>query len=245
MVHTLGRQVDAVTFDCWGTLLAFERERPEGRHVRELALERAVRAAGLDLSETEIRERLSAAHSLHTDEWESARESGSPDMARWALEPLGITDPAITLTLVREFEEAALAEDVRPLDGAVDTLRALAERNIRLALVCDTGFSPGRIVRQLLDRVGLLEWLEVQVFSNEVGLPKPNAPVFHAALEGLRADPGNAVHVGDLLRTDVAGAREVGMGTVRIRHFNDDPAELPEADAVADSHAHLREILGL
>ena len=245
MVRALGRQVHAVTFDCWGTLLGFERELNVGRHIREIALERAARAAGLSPSEEEIRHQLTTAHSLHNDEWEAARATGSPEIARWALEPLGITDPDITQTLVRDFEEAALAENVQPLEGAVDTLRALAGHNVRLALVCDTGFSPGRVVRQLLDRVGLLEWLEVQIFSNEAGATKPHPPVFHAALDGLGARPANAVHVGDLLRTDIAGAREVGMGTVRIRHFNDDFADLPEADAIADSHAHLREILGV
>ena len=51
--------------------------------------------------------------------------------------------------------------------------------------------------------------------------------------------------MGDLRRTDVAGARALSMGTVRIRASHDDTSDLPEADAVADSHAHLCEILGL
>jgi FMN phosphatase YigB (HAD superfamily) len=49
--------------------------------------------------------------------------------------------------------------------------------------------------------------------------------------------------VGDLRRTDVSGGRGAGMGTIRIRAHYDDPIALPDADAVADSHAHLQEIL--
>jgi FMN phosphatase YigB (HAD superfamily) len=52
------------------------------------------------------------------------------------------------------------------------------------------------------------------------------------------------VHVGDLRRTDVAGARGVGMASVRIRAAHDDDSALPEGDHVAASHAELREILG-
>ena len=36
-----------------------------------------------------------------------------------------------------------------------------------------------------------------------------------------------------------------GMRTVRIRGYHDDTASLPDADQVADSHAHLLEILGI
>lgn len=245
MLRALDREIHAVTFDCWGTLLRFDREPEEARGRREGALARAVANAGLEVGRDEIAHLLAEAHRRHNDTWEAARATGSPEMARWALEPLGITDAAITKELIRDFQEAALANEVHALEGAVDTLRALAEREVGLALVCDTGFSPGRVVRLLLDRAGLLEWLQVQVFSDEAGLTKPRAPMFHAALDGLAARAEHTVHVGDLLRTDIAGARAVGMGTVRIRGFNDDPAALPEADAVADSHAHLCEILGV
>lgn len=38
--------------------------------------------------------------------------------------------------------------------------------------------------------------------------------------------------------------RGFGMGTVRLRAVHDDRSEHPEADAVADSHAQLLELLG-
>ena len=119
----------------------------------------------------------------------------------------------------------------------------LARAGVPCALVCDTGYTPGRIVRQLLKRADLLRGLGVQVFSNEVGVPKPATAIFDAALEALGADAHSSIHVGDLKRTDVAGARARGMSTVRIRQTHDDPARLPEADVVVDSHADLRAVL--
>ena len=239
-----GRAVRAVTFDCWGTLLLNE---PGGssHSLRRAALVRAAREGGRPLDEEKAPEVLHAAWLRHAEKWQNGESSGSPEIAQWALESLGIRDPALTERLATEFSEASLADSIPTLDGARDTLARLADRGLRRALICDTGFTPGRVVRELLDRVELLELLEVAVFSDEAGLPKPAARIFHRALEEIGSAPGESVHVGDLRRTDVAGARAVGMRSVRIRHVSDDTSELPEADVVADSHAHLCELLGL
>lgn len=52
--------------------------------------------------------------------------------------------------------------------------------------------------------------------SELVGARKPDAAIFHAALEPLDADPQTTVMVGDSLHRDRAGARGLGMGFVWI-----------------------------
>ena len=99
-------------------------------------------------------------------------------------------------------------------------------------------------MRELLDRHGLLAKLQATIFSDEWSLPKPHPKVFEAALDALGVAAEQAVHVGDLRRTDVAGARAVGMGTIRIKVANDDDSALEEADHVAESHADVLRILG-
>jgi len=232
----------AVTFDCWQTLLV-DRNLDAARELRTAALVEAAAARGIEVGAEAALAAIRTAHGRHVELWASGTGSGSPEMASWALASLGIADPALATALGRRFEDAGLAGDVEPLPGAGETLVALAQRGVRLALVCDTGFSGGRIVRQFLARVGLLEALEIQVFSDEVGVPKPHRRMFEAALRPLGVDPADTVHVGDLRPTDVAGGRGVGMGTVRLRAAHDDRSVHPEADAVADSHAHLQELL--
>jgi putative hydrolase of the HAD superfamily len=131
------------------------------------------------------------------------------------------------------------------LDGAEALLSALDTAGIPSVLVCDTGLTPGRVVRQLLDRLGLLRHLRVQAFSDEVGAPKPDARAFLAAIGPLGVDPKHVLHVGDLKRTDVAGARALGMRTVRIRARHDDATQMDDADDIVDSHAELAALLGL
>lgn len=170
--------------------------------------------------------------------------SGAGEIARWALASIGVADADVRAPdLARSFEDAALAGEVDPLPGAGDALERLRSRGVRVALICDTGMSPGRVVRELLRRAGLLDPLEVQIFSNEVGVPKPHPRMFERALAPLGVAPSHAVHVGDLRRTDIHGGRAFGMGTVRIRGAFDDTSALPDADAVVDAHSDLLETL--
>ncbi|MAE93900.1 MAG: hypothetical protein CL910_04505 [Deltaproteobacteria bacterium] len=180
------------------------------------------------------------------EDWEEGRASGAPEIATWALADLGLGEElAARAALVRDFEQASHSGRVLMVDGAGVLLQGLVGAGVRCALICDTGLTPGRVVRQHLDRLGLLPCLEVQVFSDETRRPKPHPEAFHAALEPLGVASGEAVHVGDLRRTDVAGARGIGMGTVRIRARYDDASELPDADRVVGSHAELGPLLGL
>lgn len=232
----------AVTFDCWQTLLR-DRHFERARELRTGALVEAATGRGVALAPGAAAEAIRTAHGRHVELWTRGVGSGSREIAGWALATVGIEDPTLAETLGRRFEEAGLAGDVEALAGAGETLAALAGRGVRIALVCDTGFSGGRVVRQFLARVGLLDALEVQIFSDEVGVPKPHRRMFEAALRPLGVAPEEAVHVGDLRPTDVAGGRGFGMGTVRLRAVHDDVSAHPEADAVADSHAQLLELL--
>lgn len=226
----------AVTFDCWGTLLT-ESGLDAARHRRIAAV--LEHADGLE--EAEVGRVLDEAWRAHLEAWRSGVQHGAPGMARHCVEALGLPGDGVADSLCRAFEEAGEAGNPAALDGARDTLRRLREAGVRMALVCDTGFSPGRVVRTFLERNGLAEHLEFCAFSNEVGVPKPDERMFRAALDALEVAPRDAVHVGDLRRTDIAGAKALGMGSVRITDANDDPPRegLPEADVVVGSHAEL------
>ena len=237
--------VAAVTFDCWQTLITEEDwERAHARRVE--ALLGAAREAGRPASPERAREAFDAAWNLHLEAWRSGRATGAPEVARDALLQLGCAEPHPALErLVSEYQEASHSSRVTALEGARETLAALARAGVRRALVCDTGLTPGRVVRRHLESLGLLSHLEVCVFSDEVGVPKPDPRAFRAALEPLGVAPARAVHVGELRRTDVAGARALGMGSIRLSDRNDDTSDRPEADAVAGSHAELQRLLGL
>jgi FMN phosphatase YigB (HAD superfamily) len=231
--------IRAVTYDCWGTLLK-DRDWEGAMTHRVGALLNYV-----ELDEPAARRLLEEAYARHDEAWKQIETFGPGRMAAYCLESQGIDDDDAIAELTRSFETASLVTGVDRVEGTIETLSALAEANIRIGLVCDTGFTPGRVVRERLDEQGLLAYLETTCFSDEVGVPKPGGDIFAKALAGLGARPPEAIHVGDLRRTDIAGAHDIGMHAARFRGVHDDPTDAPEAEIVLDRHEQLLEALGL
>jgi HAD superfamily hydrolase (TIGR01549 family) len=231
--------IRAVTYDCWATLLK-DRDWEGAMTIRVGALRRF-----LGLPESDAEALLLEAWRKHDEAWKQVETFGPGRMAAYCLEARGISDDDAIAELTRTFEQASLDTGVDAVDGARETLRALEAANVRRGLVCDTGFTPGRVVRRLLGEAGLGDLLEVLCFSDEVGVPKPGSDIFAKALAELGARPPEAIHVGDLRRTDIAGAREVGMHAARFRGVHDDRSDAPEADWVLDRHEELLEVLGV
>jgi len=232
--------VTAVTFDCWGTLI-FDRPDPDGTSALDLRVAAVARICELD--DERARALLSDAWTHHFERWRALESFGSPGMARYCLDGAGLDGPARLAELTEVFEEASSSNGVEVVPGAPETLEAVRRGGRPTALVCDTGFSPGRVVRRILAEKGMAEHLDVLAFSDEVGVPKPDARMFRHAIEGIGASPASSVHVGDLRRTDIAGAREYGMGTVRFTGVYNDDSDLPEADVVISSMNELPNVL--
>jgi FMN phosphatase YigB (HAD superfamily) len=205
---------------------------------------------GRELSAEEAVALMDASWNYHVGEWRGGRLCGPEGAAQWCLEQLGlIPDPESLDELAEAIATGTLDTGTAAVEGAAGALEALRHAGIATALICDTGFTPARCVREALRLHGLA--LDHYFFSDEVGMPKPHPPIFRAALEATRAVPGDAVHIGDLRRTDVAGAQAAGMASVRFAGVHDD-AWLAEdcrpdveADAVLYRWADLPELLAL
>ncbi len=117
--------------------------------------------------------------------------------------------------ITKEFEEAALKNPPPLVNGAKFVLESLYGKYL-IGLICDSGVTPGRMLRKVLAANGVLKYFNCTVFSDEVGYNKPHSLMFSEALEKLRIKAEEAVHVGDLLSTDVAGAKAAGMKAVWV-----------------------------
>ncbi len=93
-----------------------------------------------------------------------------------------------------------------------------------------------------LESDGLLEYFSAFTFSDETGFPKPDARMFERTLAALGATPEEAAHVGDTPRTDIAGAKALGLLAIRCAAA-EDHREPPEADFVIRDHRELPELL--
>jgi putative hydrolase of the HAD superfamily len=119
------------------------------------------------------------------------------------------------------------------LPAAAGLLDALRERGLKTGVVGNAWPEPGRVLRGDLARSGLLDRLDVVVFSTDLGVRKPDARLFRRALDELDVAPEDALFVGDRLEHDVRGAAAVGMKTMQALWFHvDADADGSEADFV-------------
>jgi putative hydrolase of the HAD superfamily len=92
------------------------------------------------------------------------------------------------------------------------TLAAMRDAGLQLGVISNT-FVPGFVHDRHLEMEGILGLLPVRVYSSEVGYRKPDRRIFEAALEELGVGAAETLFVGDLVKTDMIGARRVGMRT--------------------------------
>lgn len=92
-------------------------------------------------------------------------------------------------------------------------LGALRDRGIPLVVCSNWDVS----LHEVLERTGLSRYLDGVVTSAELGVSKPDPAPFRAALALVGAPPPDeALHVGDTVDEDVAGARAAGIPAVLI-----------------------------
>ena len=145
------------------------------------------------------------------------------------LAELGIEDPDSFIDA--EHEVWLGAHQV--LASAQALLEALLARGLRTGLVANSWPDPARVLRADAERYGLAPYLDVQVWSEEVGARKPEPAIFLRALAELGVEPVDAMYVGDRLDTDVAGAGALGMTTVQALWFRADDTRGGEPDFMA------------
>jgi putative hydrolase of the HAD superfamily len=236
---------EAVTFDFWNTVMW---EEPGSLKVRRLHLwADAFAAAGSPVGPAELEAPHDAAHRRYEECWRANTQFRAEHAADLVLAELpGDQPPEARQILLDGYDEAGRRAAVHPSEGVEECLRALREAGVRIGIVCDIGLTPSRVVRELLEREGLLGLFDHTGFSDESGFYKPAPEAFLHALSGLGGiDPAQAAHVGDRLRTDVSGARALGMTAVRYNAVFDDHAGGPEAEIVTGDLRELPALLGV
>ena len=104
---------------------------------------------------------------------------------------------------------------VRHDPAAVPVLSALRERGIRTGLLSNTHW-PRDLHERWLSEAGLLELLDVRLYTSDMTHMKPHPEAFRALLGAVGVPAERAVFVGDRLRDDVSGAHGVGMRAVHM-----------------------------
>jgi len=121
--------------------------------------------------------------------------------------------------LTREFEPMMLQNSPPLKKGVKKTLEDLGP-DYQIGLISNTGVTPGKIISKVLDEYCILQFFEATIYSDETGLFKPHPKMFEIPLTKLNCRPLNAIHVGDMLETDIKGAKDYKMHTIWVNDRN-------------------------
>lgn len=219
--------IDGVLFDLDNTLCAYRRP---GDEILASAFERAGVEPLFTLAD-------------YLDAFEEHAPPGEPiDVQREACFVALATgaggDPEVGRTVAERYAEERDHGEVDPLPGALEALESLSQRH-RIGMV--TNGPPGMQGTKLA-ALGIDDAFETIVHAGHDTAPKPDPEPFHRALEALSVEPDRAVHVGNSLAADVAGAKAAGLRAAWLAESSGaDPGE-HAPDYVVESLAELAEL---
>lgn len=155
------------------------------------------------------------------------------DLTDRILDRVGLTgNQELRRSVTDLFEEGILVAPPALTPGLADVLPVLASE-YRIGIISDTHFSPGRVVLSLLERYEIRQYFSFLSFSDENGVSKPHPAMYHKIADSAGIPVTDLLHIGDMERTDITGARAIGAGSILYAGANLADLKSTTADAVA------------
>ena len=119
--------------------------------------------------------------------------------------------------IVKKLEDIML-NNPPPLKPNVKKTLEMLVPKYKIGLISDTGITPGRILKQALEYHEILQFFDTLIFSNEIGVYKPHPLPFQTALKNLEVLAEFSIHIGDLIDTDIVGAKNFNMRAIWVNN---------------------------
>jgi putative hydrolase of the HAD superfamily len=214
----MARQLEVVLFDLDDTLHddTSAVESAAEKVAREIAAEHGIDALAI--------KQAYIAHAEHfwkrlTAEQLATKLAGTRRrLWREALAEVGLTDDGTLAERSAGLYNEYRKRYFQPFPGAVDALRTLRERGLRLGILTN-GFAETH--REKISLLGFGDLFDAIFIADEVGMLKPDPLLFAHACERLGAPPSRCAMVGDRYERDVRGAMIAGLFTVWVNVRNE------------------------
>ena len=160
-----------------------------------------------------------ACEELDTETDRTGVQYGFVSRVRLALEKFGfrgtVTDEdlASVYARVREVQLSSL-DNMPSLTEAnlPEVFKRLTVCGFRIAVISNTGMTEGAELTEILDALGLGRYIDYHIYSDEVGVAKPNKGIFESLFAAADCAPFKVLHVGDNVQADFEGALMAGCG---------------------------------
>jgi len=211
----------AVTFDLWQTLI-FESEGASSMRSANRCqnVTKTLNKFGLEVSLKKVTSAVEETIDALLKIWDENKDITHRDQLQSVVKYALSSEVKLKEEWIPELSSAYISSlfDIPPYlnPDAKKTFQRLQKRDMRIGLICNTGITPGFALRRFLSHIGIAEYFESMIFSDEIGIRKPDPRIFRLAAKKLKIKPHEAIHIGDNLKTDVWGAMNAGF---RAIHF--------------------------
>jgi putative hydrolase of the HAD superfamily len=231
--------IKAVTFDLWNTI--FSEIHYGEQRVR--LLRDILATEGFRIETERVKTAYASAMKYFELAWgENRRHVDADELINHILATLGTKLTAkLRNQVVEGFESVILYNPPCLIEGAEIVLGSLSSLH-KIGLISNAGVTPGRILRIVLKKQKILNYFQCAVFSDEVGYHKPHSAIFREALKTLEVKPNETIHIGDMLETDIAGAKAIGMKAVWLSKGKDAEDIKPQPDYRIEGLLQLQDI---
>ncbi len=211
-----------VSVDFWNTLVKADSNADKRAQARMNAVRDLARYHGMKLTDEAIRHSREQLSRAFDEEWFGRQRTQTTEyLAREMIRLLAIpASPKEIDELADFFRESLFLGPPEPAEGIKEALETLSNY-YHLSIISDTMFSPGSVIRKYLDHLEVLSFFDAFAFSDELGVSKPHSKAYETVLNATGARPERSWHVGDMLKTDIKGARAVGMKCILYTGFSD------------------------
>ena len=225
--------ITTVTFDLWQTLLVDNRELGLTRSNARLdGVRQILSGFGEDFEAGHISEAYWECYRQCAAIREELRDVSFPEQIGLFIENISpglghrLTEDALS-EVTRVYADSFLDYPPPAHADALKVLRGVRKMGLQIGMISNTGMTPGTTFRTYLYNTGMLGYFDALTFSDEVKMSKPASEIFMLTLRAMKSTPEQAVHVGDSVRNDVAGAKLCGLKTIWITGFSerDDPSD--------------------
>ena len=214
ITSSTSNRFETIFFDLGNTLIYSSKPWDEVLELSSKALTQQLNEQGFPLS----RHDFTASFQKNMLSYQRSRdisliEQPAEEILKNELSNYGFNDvPHSALRLALDKMFSISQKFWTPELDTLPTLNELKNRGYRLGVISNAKDS--KDVHQLIDKARIRSYLESIIISSEIGFRKPHTQIFSIALDKMGIQAEQAVMIGDLLDTDILGAKNMNISNV-------------------------------
>lgn len=174
----------------------------------------------LELEHAEILEQIHFSHVLFG---KMTIEEARAERFKFLFLNRGVEVDYNTAENAAQIYRMAYQKNRRISEGAAEILKHF-KKEFRIGIITNNLISEQK---EKLEYLGLTDYIDLMVTSEEARVPKPDLQIFNLTLTKMNARPEETVMIGDSWEHDIKGAYNAGLKCIWLNHFKEpcpDPA---------------------